>query len=295
LAALHPACRPTSRPTVFSVRWQDDPFSTDLHERFKDALRDRLAAREAGPELPQMLSWGLPFSVGGLARPNQYEAAAAESILKEFNRLPPQRSLLVLPTVTRPARRLVRALAESAPQLGQRMVAVTGDGIPVNALLRDGEFDWPVHALPIPLVLFTHNNPVGWDDPGQSPPPPPGYELNPPTSTEDVLHFAELTRVLAEAAFPVGEPGMVGRADELAEGFRSRCPPLFDANGDRLGGTGEYVVVLWPHTQHGTAGLLTLPRATLEVWRRGEERRWLPVRSVEVNQRRPAAVAEGRE
>jgi hypothetical protein len=167
---------------------------------------------------------------------------------------------------------------------------VTGDGIPVNAILRDGEFAWPVHALPVPLVLFTHHNPVGWDEPNQAPPPPDGYELARPTSTEDVLHFADLTRVLAEAAFPDGEANLVSRADALADRFRGRCPPLFDPNGDRLGGTGEYVVVLWPHLQEGTAGPLTLPRASLEVWRRGEDRRWVFVRTVEVNQRRPAGV-----
>jgi hypothetical protein len=281
------------KPHVFSVYWQDDPFSTDLHEQFKLSLRRKLG------DWPQLQTWSVPYSVGGFTQPNQAEARAAESVLEQFRRLPPQRSLLVLPTITQPARRLLRTLAESAPQIGHRLVAVTGDGIPVNALYRDGEFAWPVHTMPVPLVLFTHHDPVGWDPPDRNPPPPAGYELRPPNSTEDVLHFAELTRVVAEACYPPPDAlgsvphadGLLIRADDLAARLRGRRPALFDADGNRLGGTGEYVVALWPRTEDGNAGPRTLAQATLEVWRRADGRRWEHVRTVEIDQRRAAAQA----
>ncbi len=281
------------RPHVFSVYWQDDPFSTDLHEQFKLSLRRRLGDR------PRLQTWSVPYSVGGFTQPNQFEAEVAGNILEQFRKLPPQRSLLVLPTITQPARRLLRTLAESAPQVGHRLVSVTGDGIPVNALYRDGEFAWPIHALPVPLVLFTHHDPVGWDPPGRDPPPPAGYELKPPNSTEDVLHFAQLTRVVAEACYPPPDAagsaatagGLLVRADDLAARLRDRRPAFFDADGNRLGGTGEFVVALWPRTEDGNAGPRTLAQATMEVWRRAGGGRWKHVRTVEIDQRRTGAAA----
>jgi hypothetical protein len=288
-AAANP--RPAAPPHVLSVYWQDDPYSVDLHEQFKQSLARKQA------DAARFSSWSVQYSVGGFSRPNQYEARVAESMLQEFRRLPPQRSLLVLPTLTQPARRLLRTLAESAPQIGRRLVAVTGDGIPVNAIYRDGDFAWPVHALPVPLVLFTHGNPVAWDTPGERPAPPPGYELRPPNSTEDVVLFAEMTRVMAEACFPPAsagpvatEGGLVARANDLAARLRGRSPAFFDTNGNRLGGSGEYVVVVWPHVEEGNAGPQARPLATMEVWRRGVGRRWEFVRAVPIDQRHQRAA-----
>jgi hypothetical protein len=173
------------------------------------------------------------------------------------------------------------------------MVVVTGDGIPVNSVYRDGDLEWPVQALPVPLVLFCHGDPVGWDEPGAT--PPPGYELRPPTGTDDVLHFAEMVRHIAEGCYPPADvlpsvahaDGLLARADDLAARLHARCPPFFDAAGNRLGGTGETIVALWPHGEDGNSA----PRATLEVWRRTEDRRWERVRAVEVDQRRTRATA----
>lgn len=281
------------KPHVFSVSWQDDPFSTDLHWQFTQALSRRLGppgggAAETGPPA-HFSSWGLPYSVGGFLRPNQYESRVAESILEEYRQLPPQRSLLVLPSVAQPARRLLRALCENTPRIGTRMVAVTGDGVSVNSVYRDGEFQWPVQSLPVPLVLFAHNNPLGWTaapagDCG-------GYDLRPPTSTDEVLHFAELVRAAADASFAPSRPeapapyGLVTRADHLAAGLRARTPALFDPAGNRLGGSGEHVVVLWPHRTRTAGGTQRLPRATLEAWTRGASGGWALVRSLEIDQR----------
>jgi hypothetical protein len=276
---------PPEKPTAFSPVWEDDPFSLDLHRRFADAIWGKA----------HQLTYQVRFSVGGFSRPNQFEGKAAEHILQDLRDLPRQRSLLVLPTVTQPARRVLRTLAESVPQLGQRLVAVTGDGIAVNSLYRDGEFAWPVHALPVPLVLFTHHDPCGWDEKPDA--LPPGLAFTRPNSTDDVLHFAELTRVVVEAAYPGAETptipqpavGPVPRANQLADRLRNRRPAFFDADGNRLGGTGEFVAVLWPQTEGGNAGPRTLSVAKLAVWRRPGATGWEHVRTVDVDQRRSRA------
>jgi len=292
LAACPGVPRPVAeRPSAFSAVWQDDPFSTDLHRQFTGLLDAKLGPLERGAP-DRILTWRLPYSVGAFGRPNQYEAVTVESMLAEFRKLSPQRSLLVLPTVTNPGRRVMKALSESSPGLGQRLVVVTGDGIPVNALYRDGEFAWPIHAIPVPLVLFSHDNPIAWDEPSAG--APRGYGLSPPTSTEDVLHFTAMTRILCEACFgPSGADGLLPMSEELSRRLHQRVPALFDASGNRLGGSGEYVVVLWPHVHDGQAGPQSLPRATLEVWRRRTDRGWDKVRSVVIDQRRNKLAATG--
>lgn len=271
-----------TRVPVFSLAWKDDPYSVDLCGQFKDVLFARFAQAPPwpGPRLePTFFHQEAEFSVGSFSRPNRYEAAAADAILAN---LPPrgQRGLLVIPTVAPPARRVLKTLTEGQPRLGRRLTALTGDGISVNSIYRDAEFAWPVRSLQIPLVMFTHNNPFGWDEPG-GPTPPPGYELRPPTSTEDVLHSAELGRLVAEAAFPrpddplpVGvRGGLVTRADDLLTRLEKRTPPFFDKEGNRLGGSGEHVVVLRPNYDPVVPGR-PRPDGTIEAYRRSPGGGW---------------------
>jgi hypothetical protein len=185
---------------------------------------------------------------------------------------------------------VLKALTEEGGRVGRRLVALTGDGIPVNTIYRDAEFAWPVRTIPVPLVMFTHNNPFGWDEPG-GPPPPPGYELRPPTSTEDVLHFAELTRLVVEAAFPAAGESVAGRtsgglitgADQLLRRLHGRTPAFFDKDGNRLGGTGEYVVVLRPNLDPIGSGK-TRPDGVIEAYRRAAGGGWERTRSLPVLQ-----------
>lgn len=286
---------PDHPPNVFSAYWQDDPYSTDLHYQFGHAVREKLRCEDDPSARPRVRtsSWSIPFSVGGFTRPNPYEAKVTESMLQQFQAMPAQRAILVLPTVTNPARRLLRTLYEAAPYLRHRLVAVTGDGIPVNAIFRDGSFAWPVNSIPFPLVMFSHHNPVAWDEPGQTPTVPAGYELAPPTSTEDVLLFAEMTQVMVESAFGTraeslpNDANLVGGADAFASRIRMRCPPFFDDNGNRVGGSGEYVVVVRPKVVPGVANPAPDPNAQLEVWRRRGDRTWDLVRSIAIDQWRP--------
>ena len=266
------------RPHVFSVQWNDDPYSTDLHDQFQKSLLAQVQARDGNQTAFQLSRFDIPFSVGGFVRPNRHEDETATAIAGELRNIPAQRSLLVLPAVTLPARRFLRAIIERAPQLSKRLVVVTGDGIPGNAILRDSEFAWRAGGLPVPLVLFTHNNPIGWDDPTLRTSGPTGYSFLPPNSTEEAMHFAEMGRVIATACFPrageTGTPtlegGLVTRGNDLVARLHAQRPAFFDADGERLGGTGEHVEVLMPRDDADPVG----GAAQLSVWRRESDKSW---------------------
>lgn len=270
--AAFPQLRPRDgyQPTVLSVAWNDDPYSADLQTQFGAALLARFDGRSDEVRSEQLRR--IEYSVGGTSRPNPGEAASATELAKLLRGLPPRRSLLVLPTVTQPARRFLRAVLEAYPGAADRLVVVTGDGIRMNALLRDGEFAWPVGALNVPLVVFAHNDPVAWD----AGPQRSRYTFASPTSTEDATHFGEMGRVIVDACFPTGGT-TAADADELQARLRRLSPAFFDANGERLGGTGEHVVVLRPR-DHSPAG-----RAELEVWRRNGGGGWVRVRVEALN------------
>src|SRR6185312_15962647 len=116
-------------------------------------------------------------------------------------------------------------------------------------------FAWPVKAIPVPLVLFTHADPFGWDRPGDLP-APGGCRHHPPDATEDDLHMGQVAEQLLAAAFAPG--GLAADADVLRDRFRGlRRPhpeagrlrprhgpppddgPYFDPDGNRNSATGE--------------------------------------------------------
>lgn len=277
---------------AFAFAWDDDPYSRDLYDQFRDAIQEQ-GARAGRPWLKVERNV-VPFSAGRFARPNPHEAHYVDEVLKALPRRG-ERTLLVIPTVTAPARRVLGALAQGSPGAARRLVAVTGDGIPVNALYRDGEFAWPVRALPIPLVLCTHADPFDWDEPGD-PGPPRGYELVPPlkptdvrSSTEDVQLFATMARVLVRGALPDGATRAAPGADAVAANVRA--PGFFDARGDRRTGSGEHVVVLRPTPR--VEGAVTYPDAVIEVWTRPDGTTWTRLRARPVVQTvRPYEMAE---
>ena len=268
---------------VFAIAWQDDPYSIDLSWQFRVSLREKYGSdAPRGPlslrATPRVDQYEPPFSVGSQSKPNRAEAELVERVLAD---LPPrgERSLLILPTIAPPARRVLRTLAEGVPLIGRRMVAITGDGISVNTIYRDGEFAWPVRAVPVPMVMFTHADPFGWDD-----------ALPPPSSTDDVLHFAELGRVVAESIFVPPEfaqqypteEGLIARANDLGVRFQARKPEFFDAKRNRLGGQGEFVVVLRPTIRDSRSVGKTAEDATIETYRRGTGRAWVPVKALPI-------------
>ena len=248
---LAPESPPGETPEVPSVIWNDDPFSDDLHAQFADALGKKGAC---------VVQQQVPFSVGRMDTANAGEAIAGRGVRDLLGRHPGRRTLLMLPTVTNPARRLLREVLIPEPRLAQRLVVATGDGIPVNALIRDASFAWPARLLNVPLVLFCHNDPTDWADPG-----PPGYRVERPNATEEVKHFAQIGKALAEASFATDpRPD----ADRLAENLRAITPRLFAPDGERAAGTGEYVVVLRPGERSAT---LTVHRRDEAGWKRIRE------------------------
>jgi hypothetical protein len=269
------AATPTSKPTAFYVDWDDDPYSGDLIGQFRDIFYS-----EAGPKpTPNFSGWRVPFSVGGYYNPNRSEEEVAENLLKDLNQLPSQRSLLIVPTAAAPARRFLRTLSGAAPGIGRKLVAINGDGMGVNTILRDGEFAWPVRVMNIPMVLFTHNNPVGWDEATNY---DGTFKLIPPNSTEDVLHFADMVASFTQAAYCEGESkSLTSSSEEFAKQLRNTPPVVFDSTGNRVGGRGEHVCVVMPRTETEEAN--GLPDATFQVWRRTPERGWLLVRSRVLN------------
>jgi hypothetical protein len=260
----HPTLKPASldgsrleRPAVLSVSWNDDPYSDDMVVEFGRAVSTAYRSW-ANVGQPQPFRWRVPFSIGGFSTPNFAEAEAASSILRELKALPRQRSLLMMPTVTAPARRLLIRLCEENAEIGRHLIALNGDGMGVNAVLRDGEFNWPVASIPVPLALFCHNDPAAWDE-----------TLTLPNATDDVLHYSAIVQSLSDAIFHLYEAAHDITADELASTLKNGLQSdAFDATGNRRGGTGESVFILRP-------GASTHDGVTrFEVWRRRDDRSW---------------------
>jgi hypothetical protein len=285
-------------PVVFSLAWRDDPYSVDLGRQFQAAVFGQL--RPGVPVSPVDYThipeadfirlsknyrlFNIEFSTGTFARPNPDEEQAARAVLDQ---LPArgQRSLLVVPTVDAPARRVLKTVAEGVPVIGRRVVAVTGDGIGVNTIYQNGSFAWPVKAIPVPLVMFTHADPFGWDRTHDLP-APEGCRYAPPDATEDDLHMGQIAEQLLASAF--GPNGLVGNPDVLRDRFRTLPRPhadagrlrprhgptadetgrYFDPHGNRNSITGEHILVLRPVLPERGASWSPGPDAYLAAHRR---------------------------
>jgi hypothetical protein len=269
----------TYPPSAAALEWDDDPYSVDLSMQFKLALHE-----SRWPPVLVRLNRGIPFSVGGFDRPNEWEAEAAERLLRE-QWSPWERQLLVLPAAPAAARRVLRALTSAVPLAGRNLVASGGDSMNINTVYRDADIAWNVRTLPVPFVFFAHQNPVAWEEVRESVvrdsverqvssrstmDAPRSTELLPPNGTDDVLLPAFLVRRLTEAAFQ--QSALLSSADALADRLRRGHPAYFDPSGDRQGGRGEFVVCLRPQIldAEGPAAQV-LAAATLDVWTRGEE------------------------
>jgi hypothetical protein len=318
--------RPDSVP-LYMVRWNDDPYSEDLFDQFHDVLgpegfgkslqRGRQlysAARDwawltgrlmlggvpPGLDLEGLRSDGLappapiwsmpiPYSEGAFGRANRWEAEVADSLMTELAQHPAQsRPLLIVPAVPQPARRLLRALVQTAPVEAARFTVGTGDAIDFNTVYRDRNLAWSIQDLPFSLVFFCHRNPVdplgfqaedfanasGSDE--DAVPDPFGKTS---TGTQDLLLFRDIVATAVEAAYDGNR--LRSSADDVQASLRdTRLPDgqeRFDSEGNQASGTGEYVVCLRPVR----VGDRVLPRARLQVWNRGggrgNERAWIPV------------------
>src|SRR5262249_18055283 len=105
---------------AYAIEWKDDPYSTDLSYKFREALRQPCGTAVGLPHV-DVTTHSVPFSTGRLNRPTQAEAEAAEDILAN---LPPPgiRTVLVVPTVAAPARRTMRTLVQGNAEVGRQLV-----------------------------------------------------------------------------------------------------------------------------------------------------------------------------
>jgi hypothetical protein len=297
LTAALVAVRAEEQPPVcYALSWDDDPYSTDLASQFHAAFHQSYL-----PPVIMEQRWSIPFSVGEFDRPNAVEAQTAERLLQQLRTAPYERRVLILPAGAAQARRVLHELAEAVANVRRRVVAVGGDSVNVNTVFRDADMAWRIRAIKVPFVFFAHQNPVAWDvDPEQKSPNAakandPGALL-PPTATDDVLLNAFLVRLLVESAYGTGSsPALTASPEELAARLRNRRPAVFDADGNRLAGVGEYVVTLSPRTEGGQAGTETLPWGLLEVWTRDSADRptaaWRKIKSLVTDHaRRPESA-----
>jgi hypothetical protein len=281
------ACQEEFRGGVYTLEWRDDPYSVDLASEFREVLFGSEPDEDRpwhGQVQPTRLV-DIHSSVGTFIRPNadeanaigqlinglpfEQEAGDAPPILRNpfppISRNPLQRSLLILPTVAPPARRILSGITGATPVLRRHLVAVSGDSISFNDVYRDGALIWNVRLVSVPLVFFAQQNPVAWDrTPAEG--EPIQFGLHPTNGTDDVLHYADIMRIVAEEAYDLRAQGgpnkLLANADDLADRLRSRSPAYFDADGNRRGGSGEYVVYFRPHYGEGTE----VPSAVLETW-----------------------------
>ena len=238
-------------------------------------------------------------SFGPIQPANRLEFAAVNALLNTAEpglfaprELPPNarrlRHLLIVTGQSIPLRRFLRELARLAPGAARRFVVATGDGLAFNTVYRDRLVTWPIEDLPFPLVFFTHANPIDADagfrphargETGSNKVGDSGA-----TGTEDVLLFADMVGAVTRGAAVHGGP--LADAPRLATQLASARYEdgrivvgtgegrlLFDADGNRAGGTGEHVVYLKPLWE----GARALDQADIEVlsWRAtGSDRTW---------------------
>jgi hypothetical protein len=280
-----------SAPAVHIIRWKDDPYSMDLAQEFFNEIRNHRRV--------EILPYGdIDYSTGSFHQPNRSEQKVIERMLVPPGTQPSlteqvdQRFALVLPADDRCLRRFLRALVNAAPMAMRNAVVMTGDYLGLDAFYRDRAWAWNVQEFPVPLVFFSHQNPMEarvWEvlEPGKTARDGAYF-----SNTGTVLLNTFLMENLIQAAVPpsgAGEPRpMCVSARELAQ--RLRTTAHFDDHGNRREASGEYVVVFLP--QFGSD---QVPRsALLEVrsWQslpgtQGPRRAWKKEESLKVSYGNP--------
>lgn len=267
---------PAKRPPffLFTLTWADDGYSTDLasafHQRFARMVWERYGKETEPPADGDIVV----YSVGGLYQPNPREEMAVGLFLSShLNEHGDQPQLLVLPTGTQRARRFLRTLCSRAPKDVRNIVVANGDAIGFNNVYRDRDLAWNIQDLPVPLVFFSHRDPID---------AAAGFERKEQdrverSSTQDLLLFRDLFEAMVLATFD--ESGLIDDDDVIRTRLRSivwtgdriglgkaSALAFFDVEGNRSAGTGEHIVWLRPHHE----GARVLAQADLSVWRTGK-------------------------
>jgi hypothetical protein len=231
------------------------------------------------------------FGTGDQYQPGPQDLLPALVFHGRRDKSPRIRQFLVLPTGADRARRFLRALVNNAPKQVGNIVVLSGDSISFNQIYRDRRLSWNVLDLPLPLVLFSHRNPV--DEYAGFHESPLPDRPSAATGTQDVLFYRDLLEAVVMAAHKDGRfvadadefhrrltglrwaeevcpdeeeglPGGDGR-DPLTQGRLTYSPggrPLFDDKRNRHAGTGERVILLKPLTD----GDINEAISTISVW-----------------------------
>jgi hypothetical protein len=179
------------------------------------------------------------------------------------------RQFMLLPADADRARRFLRTVVRrSDPTDLKNLIVMTGDSLGFNTIYRDRNVAWNIQDLPVPLVTFSHRNPVskkvGFDETSAS-----GG-----TGTEDLLLYRDILETVLLTAYQ-GQK-LTASSDDLIRGLRElswadgrvqrmtgddKVTPLFNgSDGNRNDGTGEHIIVLLPDLGRG------VPQATIAVW-----------------------------
>jgi hypothetical protein len=284
---------PPASTSLIDIKWDDDKYSVDLCDRFRD-LFDKAYPR--GQSSPQ----DIEYSVGDLYQPNPREAFIVGQILPELGAARNQRQLLFLPANAERVRRFLRTVVRrAAPTDLKNLVVMAGPSLNFNTIYRDRETAWNIQDLPLPLVLFCHRSPV--DESVGFKEPRPALTGPSATGTEDLLVYRDVLETVLLAAYD-GQ-SLTASADELgnklaairwqndrpapaqAQGdARADAGPLlfFDGERERRAGTGEHVIVLQPLSDE--RGIVT--QARIQVYRAhpgpGQTLGWTLVRTLNV-------------
>jgi hypothetical protein len=253
----------------YSLKWDDDSFSVDLADRFELIFAKKFPR-------PHVSGFRIEYSAGDFYQPNPREAFAVGQILPELKDHRDQRQLMLLPCNAERARRFLRTLLRrSAPPDWKNLVVVTGDSMNFNTIFRDRDVAWNIQDMPVPLVMFSHRNPVAEDV---------GFKLlsdgsaaRGSTGTEDLLLYRDILQALLLTGYqgkqltPSSED-LLGRLTSLRwEKDRVRLPlpgasdpgmVLFGPSGNRSDGSGEHIIVLRPDSDD--RGIFA--QATITVW-----------------------------
>ncbi len=262
---------------IYRLAWGDDGYSKDLAEIFSKQFAERVQEPGGKQEVFSVADANIPYSVGDQYQANPRENLAVDWFLINRGGLRDRQHLLVLPTGAQRARRFLSTLCRRAPLEMRNVVVVNGDAISFNTIYRDRDVAWNILDMPVPLVFFSHRNPID---------PAAGFDpQKAATGTQDVLLDRDIFEALVQCAFDGNR--LLAEADSvrarlmslryakqhvgLAGELEKLGRPFFDTEGNRHSGTGEHIVWLQP-TFEGTRNL---PQATISVWHvSGTANRW---------------------
>jgi hypothetical protein len=259
---------------LFTLTWRDDGYSSDLAYSFQKLFAAPLKAKFGDDVKIPADEDSILYGVGDYFQPNPREEMAVGLFLANSPQRGDLPQLLVLPTSTQRARRFLRTLCRRAPSEVRDIVVANGDSISFNNLYRDRDLAWNVQDVPVPLIGFSHRDPI--DPSAGFGVKAPGSERVDNTSTQDLLLNRDLVEAVVLASFQEG--ALVNSADVVLDRLRrvvwrstnvfpGPATPgdtaFFDAEGNRTAGTGEHIIWLRPIFE----GTRVLPEATLSVFR----------------------------